>query len=324
MVHDTIDARMQAIAKKEYALQRALNLKIWDALIEVIQRYLSGCLSEAFQKFYDLFSENISFVRFSYLGKDSNLYRMRTAKNGYEEYNSKEEMFHIPFEYNHLVGNERYSISGFPSLYLGSSVYVCWEELRRPELDYANIALFKSIEDIKVLDLSTPKYLHFTNERFADCLVLACSIPVNNPSAPFKPEYIIPQMLLQSLVKYNIENENNRIEGIKYTSTHVNDDNLWITFPTNRINKNLFNNYVFPAFDRNEKGISCRLDGLFQFNHCITYNKMKLMYPDYEYKINDTSYNRSVFGKIEQLLQALPVKGMLFYDSSNPVGALCL
>lgn len=322
MTHSTIDARMQAIANKEHALQRTINSQIWNELIKVIQLYLSGSQSEAFLKFYTLFSSHISSIRFSYIKKNINLYRMRTGKNGYEEFETKEEMFHIPFDYNHLVGNERYSISGFPSLYLGSSVYVCWEEIKRPELDYTNIALFKPVEDVKVLDLSMPKFLHFTKERFSDCLVLACSMPVNNPSAPFKPEYIIPQMLLQSLVKYNKENENDRIEGIKYTSTHIKDNSLWIAFPANRKNKELFFNYVFPAYDRIEKGISCRLDALFQFYQCITYNKMKLMYPDYKYEMNDTSYNRSVFGKIEQLLQSLPIKGMLFYDRNNPVGAL--
>lgn len=324
MVHDTIDERMQMIAKRVHALQRTSNARIWNVLIDVIKMYLSGSQSDAFQNFYSLFSDNISSIRFSCLKKDANLYRMRTGKNGYEEFNTKEEMFHIPFEYNHLVRNERYSISGFPSLYFGSSVYVCWEEMRRPELDYTNIALFKPVENIKVLDLSNPNFLHFTNERFSDCLVLACSMLVKEPSAPFKPEYIIPQMLLQSLVKYNQENKNGRIEGIKYTSTHIKDNSLWIDFPANRNNKDLFVNYVFPAFDRKEKGISCRLDGLFQFNQCITYNKMRLMYPNYEYDINDTSYNRSVFGKMEQLLQFLAVKGKLFYDKSNPIGALNL
>ncbi len=48
---------------------------------------------------------------------------MRKGTNDLEEYTTEYEMSHIPFELNHLVSNERFSISGFPSLYMGSSVY---------------------------------------------------------------------------------------------------------------------------------------------------------------------------------------------------------
>ena len=231
-------------------------------------------------------------------------------------------MSHIPFQFNHKVGNERYSISGFPSLYLGSSVYVCWEEMRRPDIDYANFALFKTTTTIKVVDLSNKEHYHFTGEKFADCLVLACSFPVQFPNDPFKPEYIIPQMLLQSLVRYNRDNKNGeKIAGIKYSSTHIKDSKLWINYPENRKNRQLFYNYVFPAFDRKETGLSTELNTIFQFWNSITYNKLKLMNPDLQSDKSDI-YGRSIFGKIEYKLQNMILSGMLTYDSSNPVGAL--
>ena len=211
-------------------------------------------------------------------------------------------------------------MSGFPSLYLGSSVYVCWEEMRRPDIDYANFALFKTTTTIKVVDLANKEHYHFTGEKFTDCLVLACSFPVQFPNDPFKPEYIIPQMLLQSLVRYNRDNKNGeKIAGIKYSSTHIKDSKLWINYPENRKNRQLFYNYVFPAFDRKETGSSTELNTIFQFWNSITYNKLKLMNPDLQSDKSDI-YGRSIFGKIEYKLQNMIPSGMLTYDPSNPVG----
>ena len=318
----TIDNRMRELAKKYTNLGRRDTAIIWNELIRIVDMYLSGCQADAFEAFYALFKKNVESLRFDIIPKDFSLYRMRVGKNGYEEFTSKEEMFHIPFQFNHKVGNERYSMSGFPSLYLGSSVYVCWEEIRRPEIDYANFALFKTTTTVKVLDLSNKDHYFFSGEKFSDCMVLACSFPVQFPDDPFKPEYIIPQMLLQSLVRYNRDNKNvDNIVGIKYSSTHIKDSKLWINFPENRNNRQLFYNYVFPAFNRKETGLSSELNTIFQFWNSVTYNKLKLMNPDLQSDKSDV-YGRSVFGKIEYKLQNMVLSGMLFYGHSTPVGAL--
>ena len=316
----TIDSRMRALTKRFRELDRTSTSKIWNELIRVIDQYLSGCQADAFETFYALFIKNVESLRLGTIPDGCSLYRMRVGKNGYEEFTSNEEMSHIPFQFNHKVGNERYSMSGFPSLYLGSSVYVCWEEMRRPDIDYANFALFKTTTTIKVVDLANKEHYHFTGEKFTDCLVLACSFPVQFPNDPFKPEYIIPQMLLQSLVRYNRDNKNGeKIAGIKYSSTHIKDSKLWINYPENRKNRQLFYNYVFPAFDRKETGSSTELNTIFQFWNSITYNKLKLMNPDLQSDKSDI-YGRSIFGKIEYKLQNMIPSGMLTYDPSNPVG----
>ena len=318
----TIDSRMRALTKRFRELDRTSTSKIWNEFIRVIDQYLSGCQADAFETFYALFIKNVESLRLGTMPDGCSLYRMRVGKNGYEEFTSNEEMSHIPFQFNHKVGNERYSMSGFPSLYLGSSVYVCWEEMRRPNIDYANFALFKTTTTIKVVDLANKEHYHFTGEKFTDCLVLACSFPVQFPNDPFKPEYIIPQMLLQSLVRYNRDNKNGeKIAGIKYSSTHIIDSKFWINYPENRKNRQLFYNYVFPAFDRKETGSSTELNTIFQFWNSITYNKLKLMNPDLQSDKSDI-YGRSIFGKIEYKLQNMILSGMLTYDSSNPVGAL--
>lgn len=318
----TIDCRMRDLTKRYRELNRGNLSIIWNELIGVINQYLSGCQAEAFETFYNLFKENVESLRLETIQKETPLYRMRVGNNGYEEFTSQEEMFHIPFQLNHKVGNERYSMSGFPSLYLGSSVYVCWEEMRRPDIDYANFALFKTITSVKVVDLSKKDHYHFTSERFADCLELACSIPVQFPNDPFKPEYIIPQLLLQSLIRYNRDIDNGeKLEGIKYTSTHINDSKLWINYPKNRKKRKMFFNYVFPAFSRKETGLSAELTNIFQFCNSITYNKLRLMNPDLLSDKTD-NYGQSIFGKIEYMLNKTEISGMLTFDHDNPVGAL--
>ena len=44
------------------------------------------------------------------------------------------DMFHIPLNMRGRVSTQRYSSPGYPCLYLGTSVYACWEELLCPVL----------------------------------------------------------------------------------------------------------------------------------------------------------------------------------------------
>lgn len=195
-----IEEKMQALAKKHSGLRRGKGAEIWEELTSIVNSFQSGQLAHAYSSFYALFCSHVKEMRTFEIAKDSCLYRMRKGTNDFDEYTAEDEMSHIPFELNHLVSNERFSISGFPSLYLGSSIYVCWEELHRPSFDFASTALFKARQNVKVIDLSEQDHYHFTREIFSDCLTLACSLSVNYPKAPFKPEYIIPQLLMQSFV----------------------------------------------------------------------------------------------------------------------------
>lgn len=315
----TVEKRMMALTKKYSSLRQGEGAEVWKKMIDIIRSFQEGRMMHAFTSFYELFCTYIERMRFNEIPQETKLYRMRQGKNDCETYTS-EEMFHIPFELNHLVGNERFSISGFPSLYLGGSVYVCWEELRRPSFEYASIALFKTRQKIRVLDLSIKDHYSFTKHLFSDCLTLACSLQVAHPKAPFKPEYIIPQLLMQALVEYMNIHKNSSLLGIQYTSVHVEDYELWINFPKNRRNRKLFFNYVFPAVDRKPTGCSDKLNNILEYKGVITYNKLKLMYP--AFASNDEGNCKNAFELIENYLNTniLP-PGMLTYDDSNLKGA---
>lgn len=318
----TIEDRMKALAKKHSGLRKGKGAEIWKELTSIVCSFQSGQLAHAFSSFYALLCSHLEEMRTYEIAKDSCLYRMRKGTNDLEEYTSEYEMSHIPFELNHLVSNERFSISGFPSLYMGSSVYACWEELHRPPFDFASVALFKTRQEIQVIDLSEQEHYHFTNEVFSDCLTLACSLPVTYPDAPFKPEYIIPQLLMQSLVQYMHDRKENNLWGIRYTSTHVKDGNLWIQFPRNKRNRKLFYNFVFPAFDRKPIGLSDSISNLFCFWNATTYNKIRLMRTDFLTANN--AKRKTAFELVEEFLINMPLSGMLPYDGTNPRGALTL
>ena len=185
-------------------------------------------------------------------------YRIRRKLNDSNIEFNRNQMFHIPFDLREKVTTQRYSIPGHPSLYLGDSIYVCWEELDRPLISNVfaskivndlNINVFELINIIELKErLIDLKGIEFSTELFRFLITyplnIACSIPAKNTKATFKPEYIIPQLLLQ----YIIENHDD-VDGIKYYSTKIN---------YNGIEKVGYNNFVFPTRTNSQKGF-CNL-----------------------------------------------------------------
>ena len=114
-------------------------------------------------------------------------------------------MFHVPLNKRGIVSTERFSYPGHPCLYLSHSVESCWYELGRPSSEEFYVSAFKVHSSFRVLDLRIPSMSDYTNGNVAYTLkrlplVIACSFIVKNKTASFKPEYIIPQFLLESIV----------------------------------------------------------------------------------------------------------------------------
>lgn len=93
-----------------------------------------------------------------------------------------------------------------------------------------------------------------------------------------------------------------------------------INYPQNHRNQKLFFNYVFPAMDRKPTGCSERLTEILEYRNVTTYNKLKLMYPNFPSHIGIKCDN--AFELLEHYLNNMPSAGMLTYDEENPVGAL--
>ena len=150
---------------------------------------------------------------------------------------SREELFHIPFQERRRVSSKRFSVEGLPCLYLGHSAYVCWEEMGRAPFASVYVAQFRFRDAAKVdlLDLAyVPQFqlallslwaanglnrskLEKMLVALTVCwpLIAACSVCVRDAALPFKPEYVVPQLLLQWLT------QETKMHGIRYFSTHV-------------------------------------------------------------------------------------------------------
>lgn len=172
-------------------------------------------------------------------------YRIRSERNGFVD-PSRRDIFHVPFEKRRLVGNQRYSIPGLPCLYLGSSVWICWEELGRPAFDSVWVSRFRLAESVRILDFQFPPHhlwrifdalqkgspsaRDHTSEvalkarlniqfliSYISCwpLIAACSIGPEAQGCDFCPEYILPQALLQWVVREK------QVDGIRYFSVRT-------------------------------------------------------------------------------------------------------
>lgn len=148
----------------------------------------------------------------------------------------REEMFHISFRMRDRVKTQRYSVEGLPCIYLGTSLYICWQELGCPDFDKLYISAFRASREAKNLGILNLAYTLDTLKednlaRFFDFdpvdedvqlayltlwpLVIACSYLKKNKNASFNPEYIIPNLLMQKISS----DRDMEIAGIAYYST---------------------------------------------------------------------------------------------------------
>ena len=172
-------------------------------------------------------------------------YRMREVKISERRKMKNKDIFHIPLNKRGIVATQRYSVPGYPCLYLSHRVYGCWEEMGRPDFGTIMVSRFKNTKPFSLLDLRIPSLEKWNND-FINCLkffplVISTMFQVKNSDDNYKPEYVIPQLLTEWIISHNDKdkNSNKRIIGIAYTSAQKNDD---FNFPDNS-----YDNYAIPA-----------------------------------------------------------------------------
>lgn len=236
---------------------KSCNIKIETC----IEAYFEGMYSVAYQCIEEILSDVLYSDGYLTILPDSLFYRARVFKtNGRKSYT---EMFHIPLDKRGIVETQRYSAPGYPCLYLGSSINACWEELRKPRFDDMMVSLFVVNEKFPVLDLRIPKKEDLKDSRLSMVLkkiplILSSSVYVLNRDSFFKPEYIIPQLIIEYIITQNRNRYKDKeydlfefILGVYYTSVHINDD--W-EFPCST-----FDNLALPVVFVNEKENYCQL-----------------------------------------------------------------
>lgn len=253
-------------------------------------------------------SDPFSVLRSSILNPA--FYRIRSERSGFAD-PDRGDIFHVPFEKRRLVGNQRYSIPGLPCLYLGSSVWICWEELQRPAFDSVWVSRFKLSAKIKILDFQfSPQHAwrifdalqkgmpnasdrsseHALKIRFGVeflksyilCwpLIASCSIRSASHAGGFFPEYIVPQMLLQWVTRKE------RVDGIRYFSART---------PSGAAYVYAHSNLVFPARTYSGRGHCAYLSKMFLLTEPISWELLEATNLGEKRALPDQSPNRYAF-----------------------------
>ena len=289
-----------------------------DEVVACVGDYFSGSPHNALRRLSTLLTQHAAYfdqlvsnpIEPKYL---SQLYRVRVQDS--DDFTT-EQMFHIPFDCRHKISTRRYSIPGFPSLYLGSSTYICWKELGCPQFDNVYSVRLETTDNIRVLDFG------FTPRLMADIvellllpdppqvplfdlslarvlfwpLIAASSIRVLHRNDPFKPEYIVPQLVLQ-FVK---DDKTKNIDGIRYFSLHLGQpkDSLQLGC-----------NWVFPVKTSSPSGICSSLRKMFRMTPVLSWQiSQQIQLPSRSGVINGNielvkgypcNYLNTIFGGIE-------------------------
>lgn len=164
------------------------------------------------------------------------LFRMRSQQR--YKLLKRDEMFHIPTDKVQKVQNYRYSLNGFPCLYLGASLYVCWEETRRPDIDKVNYVKMVPTKDIPVVSTLCPETFNDVNDVIQFYVFALCTKMADNDKEKFQFQYAFPELLLHLLI--NCMQSGDEAWGIKYVSArYFENDGKFSSEP-------LFYNYVIP------------------------------------------------------------------------------
>ena len=255
------------------------NLGISSKIISNIDEYRKNihmCLVEYYygqhgsaRRFFDAAMKFVPVRDLCNQVLEDKFYRARRKKKEdsmHQDGFTKEEMFHIPLDKRHLVATERYSFPGVPCLYLGTSKEICYAELggeienvyvaeiiRKKELDIIDLSFFDKY-DINQMDSSEIEKIYKLWPIIASCSFYY----ENSNDMNFRPDYIIPQFLLEYIIDTNCEIKlggiENEVRGIRYRSIKkqffdeeqkcFNDDYV---------------NYVFPVLSNKTSGHSADL-----------------------------------------------------------------
>lgn len=250
--------------------------------------------------------------------KDSIAYRMRNIELK-EQYRLKAgDMFHIPLDKRGLVKTQRFSVPGYPCLYLSKTIYGCWEEMRRPVFGTVMVSKFCVQSRFSVLDLRVPSKDKWNN-HFEQCvvffpLVLSSMVQVNNIDDTYKPEYLIPQLLTEWIISHNQKlKTKNQLYGIMYTSVHKNKD---FDYPEDSCD-----NFAIPVIEPLSEGTYCKsLSHVFKLTPPTYY--------DLEVLRQGSLIDGGYFGLTEEQqkeynLRQSPFGRMAEYLNNKPLESLC-
>lgn len=252
---------------------------ICNSLLMSVKQYLNGFPSYSYRYFACLMCNLKKIPLIVYRKSCSELlegYRdeldlFRVVKVDENIPYARTRIFHTPYNLRSRVSSSRYSIAGYPSLYLGTSLELCCEEIQyKPHKGDAIASKFKFKRDVEnegieinviELALKPQDFIDFIQDRkesykkrkfdgfnlsnynlkYAYLLwypvIAASSFIRSNKKHPFAAEYIVPQLLMQ-WVRLEVEEKDcertNKLIGIRYfscASVRASDKGFNYVFP---------------------------------------------------------------------------------------------
>ena len=256
-----------------------------NLIIKAVKYYLNGFPSKAYNSIDTLMTRLIQSPLKIYhktaselfsgeLCSDDPLKLFRVAAVNDNIPYDRTRVFHTPYNLRSKVSTNRYSIAGYPSLYLGTSLELCCEEIHlNPHEGFALASRFQldryfeqndrpidvielSIKPQDFLSSTTNRETPLTRRRIGNIftynnsvrsaylswypLIAACSYIRVNKKDPFAAEYIVPQLLMQWVrsemaPSQKSRDSEERLIGIRYFScASIRASNMGV-------------NYVFPV-----------------------------------------------------------------------------
>lgn len=274
--------------EKNYPNHIYVNIKdikrVCGLLIRAVNHYLNGFPSKAYSSFERamliLMDKPLKIYQKSVMEQfensgapyknDDDLKLFRVVSVDDNKPYSRARVFHTPYNLRSKVSTSRYSIAGYPSLYLGTTLALCCEEIHiNPHQNFALASVFKlekTLEytntNIRVIELAVKPQdflnIEYGNESYGRRisksllenrsirsayllwypLTASCSYIRVNKNDPFAAEYIIPQLLMQWVrneIGSNKSDEYDQLVGIRYFSC------------ASKKASNMGFNYVFPT-----------------------------------------------------------------------------
>ena len=247
--------------------------EICDVVLSCIEDYNRADIAMAITKMTNAvnkFSSKLSSLLIDSEGEYKNWYKIRPQEDLVRLYKAK-EMFHIPFEMRYKVKNQRFSINGYPCLYLGRSVWGCWEEMHEIDFRFACVSRFEVQKPVRLLNVCLPdkkNEMTDSNKIFSLLrswpLIISCSIKVDKPEESFKPEYIIPQLLMLAI------KQSDEFIGCSYTSTQRNDYFNWDNADA------LLCNIAIPVKEVQKEGLCPTLCSIFKVTDSVKEEYLRL------------------------------------------------
>ena len=232
----------------------------FDMLIKVYYDHIVSSQKNSMDAMWQFIMENnLATGSESPISYNQLLFRGRINDGKFNTHDPK-EYFHIPFNKRYCIGNQRFSISGQPVLYLGKSVLGIEKELGKQYKDLVLAAFlpkyyiyyYKKIFELKntIFDILvkvlpglfavggkldyfdthySPNINTIKNDIQRSILAEVLTFPVEN-KCTFVEEYVLPQILTSILM-------NNNYNGI--------------VFPSTKDYSNLSNSHLFSDFNLN-------------------------------------------------------------------------